>query len=365
MYFTKELGKTLPPISEGDQRYIVAANGIFMERRTDLYHSCARIQKLDDDLPFLAEQQPSLKYSFSLPVEIIRDAVNFLGWIISEYGSKEGALLILYHPVHGFTLECPEQDITLGDVEFKNPDELPLGWVRFGDIHSHPGMSATPSVTDISDEEHLDGLHIIVGKPDKKKTREFHAAFTVDGTRFVLPKAFIPQFDEPDFSPPPDEWKEKITAKKYGSGVGGAGNNRGWQSGHFLYDDYADDHHYDRTSSGVKQHGRTGYRPTRPSKKYGAGRLATSSQYWEKDTKYPMFLASEVRQIVTGLCEGIDAAADALGLEKEDFYAPCEAFEIDTDVWDAAYALTTPCEQQIPCNQSEIEEWDTEFGGTP
>jgi hypothetical protein len=136
-----------------------------------------------------------------------------------EVHGGEAALVLLYHPQRRrFGWHCPEQTVELfrtwkgswqaaDRIEYRNPVNLPDGYLQLGDAHLHPGSPA-PSFIDVADDQ--DGLHIIVGSILSEI--RYHVDFVVDGARFRVPPALI--FADPHCQPfarPPKRWLRQIS----------------------------------------------------------------------------------------------------------------------------------------------------------
>jgi len=213
----KREGVSLPKIN-GDARFIIADNAIFLERSTEMFESSIRLPRsqlaLDDH-----DQYCRLTCA-KIPRFLVRSMLGFFRYAHEVHGG-EVALVLLYHPQRRvYRWHCPVQTIevrktsvgiyTCDYIEFDHPFDLPEGFLHFGDAHLHPG-SPHPSSIDINDDQ--DGLHIIVG--DIKEKPRYHIDFVVDGTRFgVAPEQIL---EDPDCEPttrPPQRWLQQIRIKK-------------------------------------------------------------------------------------------------------------------------------------------------------
>lgn len=171
------------------------------------------------------------------------------------------------------------------DIHYKDPLELPAGYVQYGDVHSHCSMAAYTSGTDSHDEKYKDGIHIIIGKIDDELL-DVHVDFVVDKHRFKLapelvmpsltrvekkwskwavgkgePRWVLPNDYEDSFDP---EWMEEHTIKEvtYTKPVttyGGTSAGTGWVDSSYKKpaprykdDDWDDDVDYGFKSKGGK-----------------------------------------------------------------------------------------------------------------
>jgi hypothetical protein len=233
---------------------IVAANGLFLERRTSMFTTCARV--LERNLGLDDHAESCRLHSPRLPRVMHRSMLAFFRAAHARHGG-EAALVLLYHwERRVYRWFCPEQTVetfyspyrqswVAGDtIRFEHPLSLPDGFVHFGDAHLHPG-SPTPSALDVLDDQ--DGLHIIVG--DLQTGPRYNVEFVVDRRRFgIEPAAFFADVDCAPFSWVPRSWMKQLRIKRLGeSGESGghrepARNDRGaggylghWQTGGFGY----------------------------------------------------------------------------------------------------------------------------------
>ncbi len=214
----KQHSSQLPPLPPNESRYLVAGNGIFLERRGPMYTTCTQIMKsdleLDDHVQFCRLNLGRM------PRVMHRAMLAFFRYAHEVHGG-EAALVLLYHlERRQFRWFCPLQTIEVFEthggwytsdfIEFENPLELPAGYVQIGDAHLHPG-SPQPSMTDVNDDQ--DGLHVIVGNIAHKPS--YNIDFVMDGVRFrVAPELF---FQDPKCKPyerPPREWLKQIRIRR-------------------------------------------------------------------------------------------------------------------------------------------------------
>ena len=196
----------LPKMSPGQMRYVVASNGNYLQRRTDDYQSTSKV----DEVPFLKPMESRCNVFFKLPDKLLLDALG-LFWTIERRHNAEVGAIILRHQEHGFRLHVPKQTVDSCSVDMDNPVGLKAGWVRFGDIHLHPGsFSAYPSHQDKNDENHQAGLHLIVANIKERDASkvDMHAVFTVDGFRWGLPD--FQKVPEGEWTAPRQEWLDLI-----------------------------------------------------------------------------------------------------------------------------------------------------------
>jgi hypothetical protein len=213
----KSAQATLPELPAG-MRYIVARDGTYLERRTKTYHSSVKVKP---EFPTLDHHDEFCRLACPpLPRVMLREMLGFFREAYKKHGG-EAALVLLYHPEgRRYRWWCPPQQVQMhwwgnryeaGDsVQFQPPDELPEGYIHFGDAHSHHG-SPVPSFIDRDDEEYQDGLHLIIGNIAREE-QTWHIDFCIDGQRFTLqPPLLIESLPPPPYLPPPAAWMEKIT----------------------------------------------------------------------------------------------------------------------------------------------------------
>jgi len=219
-YCVKVPGKNLAPLRPGQIRYVLAREGTYLERCTTVFSSCALV---GGPLPLLESHAPScVLHCGKIPTAMIAQMLGFFQEAHWLYGG-EAALILLYSPQRrAFRWLCPSQKVEVYEyrgylsasdsVEFENPVELPAGFQRFGDAHSHIGHAA-PSYVDHRDEAHQDGLHMVIGHVSKTPT--YHIDFVVDGSRFrVPPEIILASQPAPPYPRPPKSWLNSVRLVK-------------------------------------------------------------------------------------------------------------------------------------------------------
>ena len=218
----KRAGIRLPEPDVNEMRYVVADNGIFVERNTPLFDSSAQIDKFD--LRLDDHRQYCRLFFGAIPRVMQRAMLGFFTYAHQVHGG-EAALVLLYHPeMRRFRWYCPPQTVeiyrswgrwvALDKIEFQNPLDLPDGFLLLGDAHLHPG-APNPSAIDLADDQ--DGLHIIVGNIES--TPCYNVDFVVDRVRFRVPEELI--FEDlhcPPFPRPPERWLRQIRLRRSGDG---------------------------------------------------------------------------------------------------------------------------------------------------
>jgi hypothetical protein len=212
--YMKRRGIALPEPGDEETRYILADNGVFLERRSPMFVTSIRISQYDLDLE--VHHEYCQLTCGKIPHVMHRAMLGFFKYAHEVHGG-EAALVLLFHPEKNtFRWHCPEQVVevyrtcsgwtTAPSIEFRNPIDLPAGYVHFGDAHSHAD-TPTPSTVDVRDDQ--DGLHIIVGTIGSVPS--YHIVFVMDGVRFrVAPEAI---FEDPRCQPfgrPPRRWLRQV-----------------------------------------------------------------------------------------------------------------------------------------------------------
>lgn len=215
----KTEGSELPPLKMHQSRLLVTADGVFLERLSDILHSSAKFDL--EALGLAGHTQFCRLKCGKINRTMHRSMLGFFKYAYELHGG-EAALVLLHDPEQRqFRWYCPEQSVsahwsfgrwvTSDYIAFQNPTLLPEGFVHFGDAHLHVGPVA-PSATDVHDDQ--DGLHIIAGRING--IPEYHIDFVVDGQRFRVDPELI--FEYPDclpFERPPRSWCERIRIEKY------------------------------------------------------------------------------------------------------------------------------------------------------
>jgi PRTRC genetic system protein A len=215
----KRRGLALPEAPAEGMRYVVAENGVFLERRTPIFTTTCRVERLGGSLA--PHSEGCAVHCPPLPAYLTRTMLGFFRWAYTFHGG-EAALVILYDPAERhYRWHCPRQSVELWqswsgrwhvshDIEYDLPTVLPAGYVLLGDAHSHAHMAAYASAVDKDDEAYMDGLHLVVGCVDEKRP-EFHLDFVMDGKRFPLePSEFVGDAAVDPAPLVPRSWKQRV-----------------------------------------------------------------------------------------------------------------------------------------------------------
>ena len=211
------------PWPEGERHFFVLAReGLFRCRQHEFFRSCVKAENGPSEL---ASQRPFFEPRFpEIPAAIVEQAVGFFSRIAEIHGSEAAALLVWDRAERRVRLVVPRQTATMGGstpawrypvgVHYDPPADLPEEWVVFGDIHCHVGYAAYASHTDIEDELHSAGLHIVVGRISDEPP-EFHVEAVVDGQRFVLEPDSVMGGYERRRTNVPKRWIERVEIEQY------------------------------------------------------------------------------------------------------------------------------------------------------
>ena len=209
------------PALDGAGRYVVARNGLFLERNTPLFSAGV---PLDGEIPGLAAHQPWLTLRLPrLPEVLLEQAMGFFRSVYRMWRG-EAILIIFYAPplddrAGRYALVAPPQllhgrrhsgrfwaDLRLDYGACKSPG---AGFIRLGSFHSHAEVGPAHSGVDAHDELYEAGLHLTAGYVDSRFP-EFAAAFVVGRTRFqVSVESVLPCFRSP--RPAPAAWLAQVT----------------------------------------------------------------------------------------------------------------------------------------------------------
>ena len=197
--------------------YLVARDGLYLCRQNEFFRSCIKTPVGPSELE---DQQPFFEPSFPMiPTELIEQAVGFFTRIADQHGSEAAALFVHDRTRDEVHLVVPHQVATMGGsssdyrypigVRYDSPTDLPEDWVVFGDIHCHVDYAAYASHTDVHDELHSAGLHVVVGRIQQDPP-DFHVEAVVDGKRFVLdPDDVFLGFGAREMAVP-EQWLERV-----------------------------------------------------------------------------------------------------------------------------------------------------------
>ena len=212
------------PWPEGERLfYLLARDGLYLCRQHEFFRSCVKVEGGPSEL--LAHREIFEPRFPTIPRSLIERAVGFHTQIAELHGSESAALFAWDPREQRVKLVVPYQTATMSGyrypigVHYHPPTTLPEDWVIFGDIHCHVSYAAYASHTDVEDEFHSAGLHIVVGRIWNDPP-EFHVEAVVDGQRFRLDLDEISGGYASRRMKVPSQWISRvdIAVPKWGSG---------------------------------------------------------------------------------------------------------------------------------------------------
>ncbi len=197
--------------------YLLGRDGLFLCRNHEFFRSCVPAETGPSDLE---EQRPFLEPRFPvIPRALFERTVGFFDRVAERHGSEATIVLAYDRTQHCVRLVVPAQTATVSQgwsgyvspigVHYVPPTDLPASWVPFGDVHSHVDYPAYSSTTDVEDESHAAGLHVVIGRI-RQEPPEIHVEAVVDGTRFALQANQVIEGYERRRNDFPDEWLDRV-----------------------------------------------------------------------------------------------------------------------------------------------------------
>jgi hypothetical protein len=196
--------------------YLVAANGVFLVKRSGLFSSVTEAGTVTG----LVTQRPSLALSFpKLPRSLLERIYGFFKFVYDRLDG-EAVVFIYYSPELGeFRADAPPQTLTRyrtvrgwqteGRVEYRFLPR-PEGFLKLGDAHSHGDSHAFFSCVDDRDDGE-DGLRVVMGDLDRAEP-DVRVSFVANGTRFELEAGDVLE-DFSEAAPSPESWTRRITCR--------------------------------------------------------------------------------------------------------------------------------------------------------
>lgn len=195
----------------------------------------------DDDLDLLEIEEHCWFYLPKIPRTIVRDLDAFFRRIDDKLGT-EAIVLLTYNPTQleaenpsaGWGVLVPKQANTSGSCNYDPAsvaDAKDDGVMIVGSVHSHPGMSAFASHTDVQDQANFDGIHITYGWKGKSKVTEYHVELQMAGGRFNFSpdQAFEAEEEHEVSEDTITGWIEKVDKEQPKGYYGGyQGNSTGY-----------------------------------------------------------------------------------------------------------------------------------------
>jgi len=205
--------------------YLLSRDGLFLCRNHDYFRSSVPAKRAPSEL---AAHGKHIRLNYpKLPRLLFEQVVGFFERI-ADLHSAEAAALIVHDTRSGEVgVLIPDQVATVSrswwsqhlyplDVRYEVPD-LPPHLVPIGDIHCHVDGPAYASYTDVQDEVHRPGVHMVVGRIHREPP-ELHIEVTVDGHRFLVEdhRQVIEGYHSRRCAEVPVEWLDKVTVEVLG-----------------------------------------------------------------------------------------------------------------------------------------------------
>jgi len=238
--------------------YLLANSGLYKCRNHEFFRSCVRATGGPGELD---AQEPFMECSFPLiPQVLFEQVVGFFDKIRKLHNSEASVLLAYDRDNESVELVVPDQTATV--VRYSDgyqypiglfyypPTDLPPNWIIFGDIHSHVDLAAYSSGTDVEDELHSAGLHVVVGRLSREPM-DTHVEAVVDGERFEMRIEDVVEGYEARSSDVPLEWIERVeieaSSSWTASSSAGSWGSGGWAGGFSSADKKSKNEEQDRS----------------------------------------------------------------------------------------------------------------------
>lgn len=222
IYLKPEVDMSWP---EDDVFYLLTGDGLFLCRNHDYFRSSVPADRAPAEL---ASHAKSLRLNYpKLPRLIFERVVGFFERVADLHGSEAAALIVHDKRAGEVGVIVPDQVAAVGrswwsnhlypvDVHYEVP-VLPPHLALIGDIHSHVDGPAYASYTDVQDEVHRPGVHMVVGRIHREPP-ELHIEVTVDGHRFAVTdhRQVIEGYHRRRCDEVPTEWLERVEVEQLG-----------------------------------------------------------------------------------------------------------------------------------------------------
>jgi hypothetical protein len=196
--------------------YLVAANGVFTVKKTELFASVTPATAVAG----LEEQSPSVALAFpKLPRQLLEQIYGFFQFVYDRLDGEAIVFIFYSSARREFYVDAPPQQLTRrrtrggwrtdGNVSY-DAIVRPPGFIKLGDAHSHAECSPFFSKDDDLDDRE-DGLRIVMGRLHRSNP-DVRASFVANGTRIPLDAGdVLEDFGEP--TRPPEEWLRRVTCR--------------------------------------------------------------------------------------------------------------------------------------------------------
>lgn len=163
---------------------IVTCDGVYLRKDTGLIQATVKLEK---GFSGLGKIVPEAKIDLpKIPAKLSAEIITFFHLAYLAHRSEAIILLHYSKELGEYKLVCPEQVVSSAAIHNYDMTERFAGYRLVGTIHSHNTMSAFHSWVDQDDEAHFDGLHVTIGRLDKKNFGqvEISATLAVNNNRF-------------------------------------------------------------------------------------------------------------------------------------------------------------------------------------
>lgn len=203
--------------------YLLTADGLFFCRNHPFFKSSVLTEKGPAEL---AAHGKSLQLKFpKIPQRLFERVIGFFSLIADRYNAEAAVLLVWNRKTEAMEVVVPDQESIVGtsyrggyypiNVYYDVP-QLPPHLMPIGDIHSHADGAAYASLTDVEDELHRSGVHIVAGRIQDEPP-DLHIEFSVDGARFDVTdqSLALEGYHRRRPNEVPQEWIDKVTVKTW------------------------------------------------------------------------------------------------------------------------------------------------------
>lgn len=162
--------------------FLVAGNGLFLQKRTDLFTTLVKV----NGVGFLPDLKAETKFTAPrIPAGLTARIKLFFHLVCNRY-QAEACVLLLFDPVaQKYAVKVPAQRVSGASVIYDRRHHSDV-WLQVGTIHSHNDFGAFHSHTDSDDERYFDGLHCTFGHNDQEAI-SVTSSMVVNGVRTTLP----------------------------------------------------------------------------------------------------------------------------------------------------------------------------------
>jgi PRTRC genetic system protein A len=176
-------------IPKGETCYIIAKDGIYLQKKLDLVESITPV----DSISFLNEISTFAKLKIpKMNSQVFAKIVDFFKDVYELYRTESMILLFYNRHNNKYKIYVPNQTVTSASITYDSDVTIDK-YILVGSIHSHGSMSAFHSSIDVGDEQNFDGIHITVGNlTNKDKIIDICSSISINGMRVpVLPEDYI------------------------------------------------------------------------------------------------------------------------------------------------------------------------------